>query len=230
MTEVTTRRNMRGFARQRRNEAATESSRTLTPVLLRTFTCFTAPESKSINSSNQPLPVKRNRLAISGYSGRVIETKYGRKLPDGNGVGSGKGVAARSAAAKTVTSSDEKMRAIGLTRTRSATAGESARGGGMRGSSHGNLGRTPASGWLHRMVRCARRCRTRWSKSSPEQSPPDRCGGKTASERSRGTGMSATAPRLWKRREHKSGAARRGSEAALPCHDRAAEHNWLGAP
>src|SRR6266436_5388808 len=40
-----------------------------------------------------------------------------------------------------------------LTRTRSATAGEGAHGGGMRGSSHVNLGRTPASGWLHRMVR-----------------------------------------------------------------------------
>ncbi len=43
-----------------------------------------------------------------------------------------------------------------LTRTRSATAGKSARGGGGRGWSHGKLERTPASGWLHRMVRCSR--------------------------------------------------------------------------
>src|SRR6266576_6246397 len=40
-----------------------------------------------------------------------------------------------------------------LTRTRSATTGEGARRGGMRGWSHEKLGRTPASGWLHRLVR-----------------------------------------------------------------------------
>ena len=40
-----------------------------------------------------------------------------------------------------------------LTRPRSATTGESVCGGGMKGSSHGKPGRTPASGWLHRLVR-----------------------------------------------------------------------------
>jgi len=37
------------------------------------------------------------------------------------------------------------MLALRLTRTRSATAGEGARGDGKRGLSHRNLGRTPAS-------------------------------------------------------------------------------------
>ena len=37
--------------------------------------------------------------------------------------------------------------------TNSATTGESAHGGEMRGLRHGKLGRMPASGWLHRMVR-----------------------------------------------------------------------------
>src|SRR5437016_10143301 len=46
-------------------------------------------------------------------------------------------------------------RAVGvrLTRTRSATTGEGARRGGMRGWSHEKLRRTPASGWLHRLIR-----------------------------------------------------------------------------
>src|SRR5439155_13704330 len=39
----------------------------------------------------------------------------------------------------------EQFGGLGLTRTRSATAGEVARGGGRRGSNHRNLGRTPAS-------------------------------------------------------------------------------------
>src|SRR5947208_5107171 len=42
---------------------------------------------------------------------------------------------------------------IGLTKLRSATAGEGAHGGGRKGWSHGKLVRTPASGWLHRLVR-----------------------------------------------------------------------------
>src|SRR6266566_10166082 len=42
-----------------------------------------------------------------------------------------------------------------LTRTRSATTGGNARRGGIRGLSHEKRGRTPASGWLHRMVRRA---------------------------------------------------------------------------
>jgi hypothetical protein len=46
---------------------------------------------------------------------------------------------------------DQRLRH--LTRTRSATAGEGARGCELRGSSHENHGRTPARGWLHRMVR-----------------------------------------------------------------------------
>jgi hypothetical protein len=41
----------------------------------------------------------------------------------------------------------------GLTKQRSATAGEGAHGDGRKGWSHGKLGRTPASGWLHRLVR-----------------------------------------------------------------------------
>ncbi len=47
----------------------------------------------------------------------------------------------------------EAVHLLDLTRTRSATAGEGARGGGMGGLSHGKLERTPASGWLHRLVR-----------------------------------------------------------------------------
>src|SRR5438067_12199188 len=41
----------------------------------------------------------------------------------------------------------------GLTKLRSATAGEGAHGDGRKGWSHGKLVRTPASGWLHRLVR-----------------------------------------------------------------------------
>src|SRR5437764_4296614 len=41
----------------------------------------------------------------------------------------------------------------GLTKLRSATAGEGAHSGGRKGWSHGKLVRTPASGWLHRLVR-----------------------------------------------------------------------------
>ena len=33
--------------------------------------------------------------------------------------------------------------------------------------------------------------------------------------------MTATAPDLWKKREHKSGVARREPKAEMPCHDRA---------
>ena len=40
-----------------------------------------------------------------------------------------------------------------LTKLRSATAGEGAHGGGRKGWSHGKLVCTPASGWLHRLLR-----------------------------------------------------------------------------
>ena len=46
-----------------------------------------------------------------------------------------------------------EKRFMGLTKLRSATAGEGAHGGGKKGWSHGKLVRTPASGWLHRLVR-----------------------------------------------------------------------------
>lgn len=48
---------------------------------------------------------------------------------------------------------DLGMRGNHLTRTRSGTPGEGACRGGMRGWGHEKLGRTLASGWLHRMVR-----------------------------------------------------------------------------
>ena len=41
---------------------------------------------------------------------------------------------------------------MGLTRIRSATTGEGEHGCGKRGLSHEKLGRTPASGWLHRRL------------------------------------------------------------------------------
>ena len=40
-----------------------------------------------------------------------------------------------------------------LTKLRSVAAGEGAHGGGRKDWSHGKLVRTPASGWLHRLVR-----------------------------------------------------------------------------
>ncbi len=70
-----------------------------------------------------------------------------------------------------------------------------------------------------------------WSKGLPRTtSLPNRRGRTNPSEIKRGTDMTTTAPDLWKKREHKGGAARRESEAEMPCRDRAAEHKRLGAP
>ena len=47
----------------------------------------------------------------------------------------------------------------------------------------------------------------RWSKALPRtMSLPDSRGGRTAERKKRGADMTATAPDLWEKREHKSGA------------------------